>query len=71
MGGQTLPLHVICNICASLQYSVTTHICHRVQRAIEYVTEKHFIPSERQILVSANKYIVDKYNDMYCFFHSL
>ncbi|XP_056648288.1 tRNA N6-adenosine threonylcarbamoyltransferase, mitochondrial [Diorhabda sublineata] len=39
------------NICAGFQLVVTRHICHRVQRAMEYVFRKNLIPPDKQTLV--------------------
>uniref|UniRef100_A0A6P7GM43 N(6)-L-threonylcarbamoyladenine synthase n=1 Tax=Diabrotica virgifera virgifera TaxID=50390 RepID=A0A6P7GM43_DIAVI len=39
------------NLCASFQLVVTRHICHRVQRAMEYVSRKQLIPPDKQTLV--------------------
>ncbi|CAG9838681.1 unnamed protein product [Diabrotica balteata] len=39
------------NLCASFQLVVTRHICHRVQRAMEYVFMKKLIPPDKQTLV--------------------
>lgn len=39
------------NLCASFQLTVTRHLCHRVQRAMEYVKRKELIPPDKQILV--------------------
>uniref|UniRef100_A0A1B6DRA7 N(6)-L-threonylcarbamoyladenine synthase n=2 Tax=Clastoptera arizonana TaxID=38151 RepID=A0A1B6DRA7_9HEMI len=48
-GGKILPN--VYNICASFQLCVTKHICHRVQRAIEFVKLKQLIPKTNQIMV--------------------
>ncbi|KAL1512508.1 hypothetical protein ABEB36_002090 [Hypothenemus hampei] len=39
------------NLCASLLLVVTRHLCHRVQRGMEYVARKNLIPPDKQILV--------------------
>ncbi|KAF5282807.1 hypothetical protein FQR65_LT02804 [Abscondita terminalis] len=39
------------NLCAGLLLVVTRHLCHRVQRGMEYVKLKNLIPSNRQTLV--------------------
>ncbi|KAJ8916308.1 hypothetical protein NQ315_016449 [Exocentrus adspersus] len=39
------------NMCAGFQLVVTRHLCHRVQRAMEYVTRKGIIPPDKQTLV--------------------
>ncbi|XP_046688848.1 probable tRNA N6-adenosine threonylcarbamoyltransferase, mitochondrial isoform X3 [Homalodisca vitripennis] len=61
-GGQTIPKPVLYDVCASLQHSIAIHICHRVQRAIEYANLKQLIPPNRRNLVisggvACNKYI--------------
>ncbi|XP_054257754.1 tRNA N6-adenosine threonylcarbamoyltransferase, mitochondrial-like isoform X2 [Macrosteles quadrilineatus] len=62
IGGQTLPQPVLYDICASLQHCVATHICHRVQRALQYIALRKLIPEDRRTLVisggvACNKYI--------------
>lgn len=49
--------HVVPNyadICASFQYLVTKHICHRVQRAIEFVEIENLFPnqSSKKLVIS-------------------
>ncbi|XP_017777741.1 PREDICTED: probable tRNA N6-adenosine threonylcarbamoyltransferase, mitochondrial isoform X2 [Nicrophorus vespilloides] len=39
------------NLCAGFQLTVTRHLCHRVQRAIEFVKLHNLIPEEKQTLV--------------------
>ncbi|XP_066143306.1 tRNA N6-adenosine threonylcarbamoyltransferase, mitochondrial isoform X2 [Euwallacea fornicatus] len=39
------------NLCAALLLVVTRHLCHRIQRAMEYVALKHLIPPDNQVLV--------------------
>ncbi|KAK4879553.1 hypothetical protein RN001_007699 [Aquatica leii] len=39
------------NLCAGLLLVVTRHLCHRVQRGIEYAKLKKLIPVDRQTLV--------------------
>lgn len=51
LGGQTLPPKVLYDVCASMQHGIATHICHRVQRAIEYVKLKNLVPPDKQTLV--------------------
>jgi len=39
------------NLCAGFLLVVTRHLCHRVQRAMEYVARKNLIPLDKQTLV--------------------
>ncbi|CAG9863910.1 unnamed protein product [Phyllotreta striolata] len=39
------------NLCAGFQIVVTRHICHRVQRAMEYAARKNLVPPDKQTLV--------------------
>ncbi|XP_031344705.1 probable tRNA N6-adenosine threonylcarbamoyltransferase, mitochondrial [Photinus pyralis] len=39
------------NLCAGLLLVMTRHLCHRVQRGMEYAALKHLIPSDRRTLV--------------------
>ncbi|XP_030763054.1 probable tRNA N6-adenosine threonylcarbamoyltransferase, mitochondrial [Sitophilus oryzae] len=39
------------NLCASFLLVTTRHLCHRVQRGIEYVAKKNLIPPDKQTLV--------------------
>lgn len=39
------------NLCAGFQLVVTRHLCHRVQRGIEYAELKELIPADRRTLV--------------------
>lgn len=41
------------NLCASFQLTMTRHLCHRVQRAIEFVKIKGLINDEQKNLVRA------------------
>lgn len=42
----------ISNLCAGFLLVVTRHLCHRVQRGMEYATRKGLIPLDKQTLVS-------------------
>ncbi|KAJ8958869.1 hypothetical protein NQ318_019636 [Aromia moschata] len=39
------------DLCAGLQLVMTRHICHRIQRGMEYVSQKKIIPPDKQTLV--------------------
>ncbi|CAH0556660.1 unnamed protein product [Brassicogethes aeneus] len=39
------------NLCAAFQLCVTRHLCHRLQRGMEYAEEKGYIPQENKTLV--------------------
>lgn len=39
------------NLCAGFQLVMTRHICHRVQRAMEFVERNDLIPAEKKSLV--------------------
>ncbi|XP_050302013.1 tRNA N6-adenosine threonylcarbamoyltransferase, mitochondrial [Anthonomus grandis grandis] len=39
------------NLCASFLLVITRHLCHRLQRGIEYVERKELIPPDRRTLV--------------------
>ncbi|XP_044751177.1 probable tRNA N6-adenosine threonylcarbamoyltransferase, mitochondrial isoform X2 [Coccinella septempunctata] len=39
------------NMCAGFLLTITRHICHRVQRAMEFIQIKNLIPPERRVLV--------------------
>ncbi|XP_045470592.1 probable tRNA N6-adenosine threonylcarbamoyltransferase, mitochondrial [Harmonia axyridis] len=39
------------NLCAGFLLTITRHLCHRVQRAMEFIELKNLIPPERRILV--------------------
>ncbi|XP_018574703.1 probable tRNA N6-adenosine threonylcarbamoyltransferase, mitochondrial [Anoplophora glabripennis] len=41
----------VSNLCAGLQLVMTRHLCHRVQRGMEYVARKGIIPPNKQTLV--------------------
>lgn len=41
----------IYNLCAGFQLTLTKHLCHRVQRAMEYVEIKGMIPENRRTLI--------------------
>nr|CAH7768206.1 unnamed protein product [Callosobruchus chinensis] len=39
------------NLCAGFQLAITRHLCHRLQRAMEYVQRKNLIPPDKRTLV--------------------
>lgn len=39
------------NLCASLQWCIAKHICHRTQRAMQFIDEMNLIPQEKRTLV--------------------
>lgn len=39
------------NLCAALQLATVTHICHRTQRAMEFVNKMSLFPKNKQTLV--------------------
>lgn len=39
------------NLCAGFQLAVTTHICHRIQRAMEFIDNMSLIPEDKKTLV--------------------
>lgn len=39
------------NLCAGFQLAMTRHLCHRTQRAMEFVDVKNLIPEENRTLV--------------------
>ncbi|CAG9768547.1 unnamed protein product [Ceutorhynchus assimilis] len=39
------------NLCAGFLLVITRHLCHRLQRAIEYAARKQLIPTDKQTLV--------------------
>lgn len=39
------------NLCAAFLLVTTRHLCHRVQRGIEYIAQKGLIPPDKQVLV--------------------
>ncbi|XP_046389695.1 probable tRNA N6-adenosine threonylcarbamoyltransferase, mitochondrial [Ischnura elegans] len=51
------------DLCASFQLAITKHLCHRLQRAMEYITLKKYMPpdKEKTLVVSGgvacNKFI--------------
>lgn len=44
------------NLCASLQLAITTHLCHKTQRAIEFLDHINLIPEDRRTLVGIHLY---------------
>ncbi|KAG5891072.1 hypothetical protein JTB14_005708 [Gonioctena quinquepunctata] len=55
------------NLCAGFQIVVTRHICHRVQRAMEYAEKKGLIPADKKTLavsggVACNNFIAKGLN---------
>lgn len=40
------------DLCASIQYALTKHICTRVQRAIEFIDRTQLLPDTNRTLVS-------------------
>ena len=40
------------DLCASLQHAVARHLCHRVQRAMDYCEARGLLPGERRLVVS-------------------
>jgi len=42
----------IFDLCASIQYAVTKHICTRVQRAIEFINRTQLLPDKNRTLLS-------------------
>lgn len=44
------------NFCAALQMSLVKHICHRTQRAMEFINNMNLIPQENRILVCLRQY---------------
>ncbi|XP_066254787.1 tRNA N6-adenosine threonylcarbamoyltransferase, mitochondrial [Euwallacea similis] len=52
------------NLCAALLLVITRHLCHRIQRGMEYVALKHLIPPDKQALVvsggvASNNFILE------------
>jgi len=41
----------VADLCASFQHAVTRHLCHRVQRAMEYVDGENMMPLNHRYLV--------------------
>ena len=41
----------VADLCASFQHAVCSHLCKRLQRAIQYIDMKRIIPEDRRILV--------------------
>ncbi|GLV41623.1 Threonyl-carbamoyl synthesis 4 [Carabus blaptoides fortunei] len=39
------------NLCAGFQLAITRHLCHRTQRAMEYINLNNLIPAEKRTLV--------------------
>ncbi|CAH1993906.1 unnamed protein product [Acanthoscelides obtectus] len=39
------------NLCAGFQLAITRHLCHRLQRGMDYVERKNMIQSDNRILV--------------------
>nr|CAI5837214.1 unnamed protein product [Callosobruchus analis] len=39
------------NLCAGFQLAITRHLCHRLQRGMEYVERKDMIPPDKRTLV--------------------
>lgn len=52
------------NFCASFQLAITRHLCHRTQRAIEFIDKLNLIPKDRRILVNIS-FIIINYNFSY------
>ena len=40
------------DVCASLQYGIARHLCHRVQRAMDYCEARDLLPEPRRLVVS-------------------
>lgn len=40
------------DLCASIQYALTKHICTRVQRAIEFIDRTQLLPDTNRTLVN-------------------
>lgn len=43
------------DLCASIQYAITKHICTRVQRAIEFINRTQLLPDTNRTLVSLKR----------------
>lgn len=43
------------NLCAAFQLNIARHLCHRVQRAMEFVQLKEIIPENKKTLVKFKK----------------
>ncbi|KAJ8980046.1 hypothetical protein NQ317_012886 [Molorchus minor] len=39
------------NLCAGFQLVITRHLCHRLQRAMEYICSENLIPHDKQTLI--------------------
>ncbi|KAF7390044.1 hypothetical protein HZH68_011901 [Vespula germanica] len=39
------------NLCASFQFAITKHLCHKTQRAIEFLDQINLIPEDKRTLV--------------------
>ncbi|VEN56740.1 unnamed protein product [Callosobruchus maculatus] len=39
------------NLCAGFQLAITRHLCHRLQRGMEYIERKNLIPDDKKTLV--------------------
>lgn len=44
------------NLCAGFQLAVARHLCHRTQRAMEYIKLKHLLPEDNLTLVPSHIY---------------
>lgn len=55
-GDEVIP--EVYDLCASIQYAITRHICTRVQRAIEFINRADSLQGENRTLVSLNKYLI-------------
>lgn len=44
------------NLCASFQLAITKHLCHKTQRAIEFLDHINLIPEDRRTLVGIHLY---------------
>ncbi|XP_050429865.1 tRNA N6-adenosine threonylcarbamoyltransferase, mitochondrial [Adelges cooleyi] len=58
------------DLCASIQYSITKHICTRVQRAMEFIDRTNMIPKNNRTLVIsggvASNMFIRKYLNALC-----
>lgn len=58
------------NLCASIQYAITKHICTRVERAIEFINRTQILPeTNRTLVVSggvASNMFIRKYLNLLC-----
>ena len=45
-------IHTAADLCASLQYGIARHLCHRVQRGMDYCEARGLLSDPRRLVVS-------------------